>query len=179
MRIMRSILGKKLIALGLLSSLMCLLFFPVLQANQYNTSNTYADWLRSQLGGITSEAVEFALEAALASDAENLDGFIGAFVDAYTEASLELEPAPIDNVALFALLKHQSLLLDDAITPHLLLKSALVRTLSSQNRAGSIFGGAFERATAVKFGQQFSAFVTLISPLFSVGRTHTISPRAP
>ena len=158
---------------------MSLLILPVLQANQHSISSKYADWFRLQLGGITSEAVEFALEAALEADAENLDVFIGFFVDAYTAASNELEPAPISNVALFALLKHQSLLLDDAITPHLLLKSALVRTLSSQNRAESIFSSAFERANAVKFGKQISTFFHCVLPLFSEGPTHSISPRAP
>ncbi|MFK7846152.1 MAG: hypothetical protein AB8G77_12705 [Rhodothermales bacterium] len=179
MRALRSNIGKKIVAMSLLLSLSSLLIFPVLHGDQHNTSNRYAEWLRSQLGSVTSDAVEYAFTTALEADAENLDVFIEAFVSAYTSASLELERASITNVAILALLKHRYKLIDSAVTPHLLLKSALVRTMSSQDRAGAAFGNAFERANAVRFGQQVSIIYTSLSSLLSAGGANPISPRAP
>lgn len=179
MRALRSNIGKKVVAMSSLFSLLSLLIFPVFLGDQHNTSNKYAEWLRSQLGSVTSDAVEYAFTEALEADAENLDVFIETFVNAYTSASLELEPASVTNVAIFALLKDRNKLIDSAVTPHLLLKSALVRTMSSQDRAGAAFGNAFERANAVKFGQQVSIFYNSLSFLLSAGGANPISPRAP
>ena len=179
MRVLRSHTGKRIVAISLLLSFLSLLVFPVLRVDQHNTSNRYANWLRSQLGSVTSDAVEYAFSAALEADAESLEVFIETFVNAYTSASLEIGQASITNVAIFALLKHRNKLIDSAVTPHLLLKSALVRTMSSQDRAGAAFGNAFERANAVKFGQQVSIVYTSLSSLLNAGGANPISPRAP
>lgn len=156
-----------------------LLIAPFGRLQQSHQEDGYADWLRSRLGNVTSEAVEFALSTALEQDMDDLSHFVETFVQVYTEASQRMEAASISTVALVALLQHRYLLLDNAVTPHLWLKSALTRTLNGQARAGSVFATSFEKTMAVRFGQLISTFDTLISPLFSEGRTNPISPRAP
>lgn len=178
MRALRSTLGKQIVTISLLLSLLTMLVFPAVRDSQYNSSSKYADWLRSQLGDVTSEAVEYAFAAALQVDAESLDAFINAFVKAY--AHIETDTGvTVTSVALFALLKHRSLLVDSAVPPHLLLKSALMRTLQSQDRTGSSLYTAFERVTAVKYGQQLVTFVSHVIPLYTADSYRSISPRAP
>lgn len=179
MRNLRSNMGKKVVVLSLLLSLLSLLVAPVLRIGQNDNSVKYANWLRSQLGDLTSAAVESAFSEALKVDADHLDEFIEVFVDAYTQASLDSEPAPVTQVVIFALLKHRYHLLDNAVTPHLLLKSALIRTLNLQDRTISSLWGAFERTNAVKFGQQISTFYAHIASSFSIVAAYPISPRAP
>ncbi len=156
-----------------------MLVVPVIQPWQEDSSGKYANWLRSQLGDVTSDAVEAAFDAAVDADAGHLDEFIEAFVNAYTQASLEQEPAPVTQVVLTALLKYSDHLLDNAVTPHLLLKSALVRTLNSQDRKASSFWGAFEHVNAVKFGQQTTTFISHVASYFSTAIAYPVSPRAP
>ncbi|MEM8486909.1 MAG: hypothetical protein AAF564_15255 [Bacteroidota bacterium] len=178
MRALRSTLGKRIVTISLLLSLLALLVSPAVRDNQYNSSSKYANWLRSQLGDVTSEAVEYAFAAALEVNAENLDAFINAFVKAYAYVETD-NGVSVTSVALFALLKHRSLLVDSAVPPHLLLKSALMRTLHSQDRGGSSLFAAFERVTAVKFGQQLVTFVSHVTPLYTADSYRSISPRAP
>ncbi len=178
MRALRSTLGKRIVTFSLLLSLLSLLVSPAVRDNQYNSSSKYADWLRSQLGDVSSEAVEYAFAAALQVDAESLDAFIDAFVKAYAYVETD-NGISVTSVALFALLKHRSLLVDSAVPPHLILKSALMRTLHTQDRSGSSLVAAFERATTVKYGQQLVTFVSFVSPLFAADNYRSISPRAP
>ena len=178
MRALRSTFGKRIITISLLVSMLSLVISPALRDNQYNSSSKYADWLRHQLGDVTSEAVEYAFAAALQVDAESLDAFIDAFVKAYAHVETDAG-VTVTSVALFALLKHRSLLVDSAVPPSLLLKSALMRTLHTQDRSNSSLFAAFERVTAVKFGQQLVTFVSHVIPLFATESYRSISPRAP
>lgn len=178
MRAMRTILGKKIIAASLLLSLCLSLGFPVSEADGRHAGDKYAEWLRSQLGNVTSDAVELALTSALARDAENLDAFIEAFVEAYSRVSLDQEPATVTAVVISALHHHRNQLFDSAVTPHLLLKSALVRTASAQDRAHQSWK-AIERAVAYHTGRHLASSLWQVTSCFSKLAGTPISPRGP
>lgn len=178
MRTMRSILGKKIIAASLLLSLCLSLVFPVFEADGHHGGDKYADWLRSQLGHVTSDAVELALTTALEHDAENLDVFIEAFVEAYARVSLDQEPATVTAVIISALHHHRNQLLDSAVTPHLLLKSALVRVTSAHDRTLQSWK-AFERVAAHHTGRHLASSLWHVVSCFSKVIGTPISPRGP
>lgn len=179
MRVLRSIIGKKIIAISLLMGLCVSMISPVFADNGRDASRKYADWLRSQLGSVTSEAVELALAEALETEAESLDAFIEVFVDAYALASLDQEPAAVTRVVLAALQHHRSHLVDSAVTPNLLLKSALVRTLSSQDRANPGHWKAFERVAAIEMDRHLASTLVFVVSHFSIEPGTLISPRGP
>ncbi len=179
MRVMRSIAGKKIITISLLLGLFISLVSPVFSGDGHRASQKYADWLRSQLGSVNSDAVELALAEALETDAESLDAFIEVFVEAYALSSLDQEPAAVTRVVIAALQHHRSHLVDSAVTPNLLLKSAFVRALSSQDRASQGSWKAFERVAAIELGRHLASTLVFVVPHFSIEPGTLISPRGP
>ncbi len=179
MRALRSIVAKRITATILLVSLLSLLASPLLRSDQYTETSRYAEWVRMQLGDISSEAVEIALASAVDTDTDQLDVFIEAFVDAYAVASRDSEAEPVAHGALFGLLQHRYGLLYKAVAPHLLLKSALIRTLSLQERAGSSFWGSIDGSNAANIVFRLSTFLSCQLPFSSAAQINSISPRGP
>ena len=176
---------RRFVAIGLLASLVPTLLQPAFSSTRYNRAERHVEWLRSQLKGETSEAIDVAIESAidvaLAQNTHNLSLFLEAFVDAYlVESGSDIEQSHTDAV-LFALLhRHWHDVTSQGIMSGAYFKAlqartsvAKDRTLSSLftlvkdiNHLGPVYGNAAHTST--------HAFLHLSSLLFS-----TVVPRGP
>lgn len=83
MRRLRSSRGLRLIASILVVGSLHLAVLPTVQAAERTAVSFYIGWLRTQIAGQTTKAVEQALHVAAASEPRSFDEFLEAFTAAY------------------------------------------------------------------------------------------------
>lgn len=101
---MRSVWRMRLVAAMLVAALLPASFAPVATSVPQVAAFSYAAWLRTQLAGPSTPAVEAALDAAVAAAPASIDAFLGAFAEAYhaddaAPALADLFAAPDDLTA--------------------------------------------------------------------------------
>ncbi|MEM1094362.1 MAG: hypothetical protein AAGJ10_07135 [Bacteroidota bacterium] len=84
---LRSVWMQRSIVSMLLASMAPVVMASAVQASQQRAVWTHADWLRGQLAGEATPAVEEALAAAVEeAGSQSLEAFLLAFIDAYAAA---------------------------------------------------------------------------------------------
>ena len=83
MRRLRSSRGLRLIASILVVGSLHLAVLPTVQAAERTAVSFYIGWLRTQIAGQTTKAVEQALHVAAASEPRSFDEFLEAFTAAF------------------------------------------------------------------------------------------------
>ena len=181
MRGLRSLLIKRCIALGLLISLLPMLYMPLSEASAYNGSEHFVKWLRGQLKGYESEVVERAITIAQEKEAHNLHIFLEAFVEAYFEEQGPLdENVEIREVLSELLQRHWRQLISQGLMPYLSLKSLQARTSLLRDRVASMpFLLLKKQDVLPRSGAQSIASDSWVAPLFVTVLSTAVVPRGP
>lgn len=169
----------------LLTSLLPTLVAPLIQQAQPHAALTYADWLRTQLGGPADEAFEASVTEALEADPTSLRDFLRVFLDAYTAAHPGADPTSLfaapaaSPTALIAYLEGRfQRLIGDAWLPRPILLTArsFVPATSAERLLAAVVKADVKQTPPSVFTQRSSV---VLGAVLRTSLRHALSPRAP